>query len=253
MFLAFLFQLRGVLPFVKADIRDLDALRTAAPDVIVSQTLCDVCAVSTGDVFAALEALPSKPTLIDLTPNTLDDVLNDCLRVGEVLSVNDAATRLVKSLQQRLDALAARTASIPDANRPRVGFLEWLLPPFNGGHWNPELVARAGGIDLFGAHGTASSTLDWDTIAASEPDALVIACCGFRTERTLEDVRQVAPRREWQRLPAVRNKRVYVMDGNDYFSCPSPRLVDALEIMAHALHPLVHPNLHPESPAFALV
>lgn len=227
----------------------IDALRDVAPDVIVSQTLCDVCAVSTGDVFAALRELPTKPTLIDLTPNTLDDVMRDCRRVGRALDKESAADRLLASLQHRLDAVAERTATIPENERPRVGFLEWLMPPFNGGHWNPELVARAGGIDLFGAAGKASSTMAWDAIETAAPEVLFVACCGFPVERTLSDLREVALLPQWQRLPAVRNGRVYVANGNAYFSSPSPRLVDGLEIMAHALFPDVHPNLHPDSAA----
>jgi iron complex transport system substrate-binding protein len=122
--------------------------------------------------------------------------------------------------------------------------LEWLFPPFNGGHWNPELVNLAGGVDLLGAPGQASSTQSWETIVAAKPDVLFIACCGFRIDRALEDVTKMSATAEWQQLPAVKNGRVYVAYGNAYFSCPGPRLIDGLEIMAHAFHPNIHPPVH---------
>lgn len=228
---------------------DLDALRAAAPDVIVSQTLCDVCAVSTGDVFAALNGLPSQPTLIDLTPNTLDDVLADCERVGEALGAWSAARALLGDLQARLDAVAARTATIADEERLKIGFLEWLLPPFNGGHWNPEIVKRAGGIDVLGAHGQPSSTLTWEKVQEADPDILFVACCGLSSERALRDIRELATNPAWGDLGAVRQGRVLYGNGHDYFSCPGPRLVDSIEILAHALYPNVHPGLHPGSEA----
>ena len=219
---------------------DIDCLRDARPDVVISQALCNVCAVATGDVLEAIFSLPSTPILIDLEPNTLDDVLDDILRVGEQLEAGEAGEKMVTDLCARRDRIAARTASIPMPERPRVVFLEWLYPPFNGGHWNPELVELAGGIDLLGACGKPSSTQKWETIVDAEPDVLFIACCGFRVERALEDVQKISQTDAWQKLPAVKNGRVYVADGNAYFSCPSPRLIDGLEIMAYALHPQLH-------------
>ena len=223
---------------------DVDLLREAAPDVVVSQALCDVCAVATGDVMEAIQSLPSKPALVDLNPNTLDDVFDDIRRVGEQLDAAGATVSLLTDLRKRRDAVAARSRNIPDGKRPRVAFLEWLMPPFNGGHWNPELVELAGGIDVLGAPGKASSTMEWDSIVAAQPDVLFVACCGFRTDRALKDVRKVAETEVWQQLPAVQRGRVYVTDGNAYFSCPGPRLIDGLEIMAHALHPHLQPPLH---------
>ena len=219
---------------------DVEKLGEAKPDVVISQALCDVCAVATGDASEAVRSLPGKPLLIDLTPNTLDDVFADIIRVGVELGAEQAAKALVDSLEERRDRVADRTATIPHADRPRVAFLEWLLPPFNGGHWNPELVALAGGIDLLGAHGKPSSTLEWPDVVELQPEVLFVACCGFTIERAMEDVRSVRQHEAWRQLPAVWNDRVYVADGNAYFSCPGPRLIDGLEIMAHALHPAVH-------------
>lgn len=219
---------------------NLDRLRDARPDVVVSQALCDVCAVATGDVLEAIHSLPSMPTLVDLEPNTLADVFADILRVGQQLQASESAEKLLANLRTRRDSVAARTATIPISGRPRVVFLEWLYPPFSGGHWNPELVELAGGIDLLGAPGKPSSTLTWESIVEAEPDVLFIACCGFRIERALEDVQKISQTDAWQQLPAVRKGRVYVTDGNAYFSSPGPRLIDGLEIMAHALHPQRH-------------
>ncbi len=223
---------------------DLQKMQDAAPDVVVSQTLCDVCAVSTGDVINAVESLPSKPTLIDLEPNTLEDVYSDCIRVGEQLGVPEAASQLVAELRQREAKVAERTATIPQAQRPRVAFLEWLTPPFNGGHWNPRLVELAGGIDLLGAPGRPSSTASWEQVAVAKPDVLFIACCGFPIARALEDIEALERDASiWRDLPAVQQGRVFLADGNAYFSCPGPRLLDGLEMMAHAFHPEVHPPM----------
>lgn len=220
---------------------DMQALEAAAPDVIISQALCDVCAVSTGDVLSALDSLPSRPTLIDLEPNTLDEVFDDCVRVGHSLGHRNAASRLLHDLRTRRSMIAERTASIAQDERPKVAFLEWLMPPFNGGHWNPEMVALAGGIDLLGAPGQPSYSMTWDHVVASEPDVLFIACCGFSKDRTLDDIRKLAESESWNCIPAVANGKVFVADGNAHFSRPGPRLMDGLEIMAHALHPDVHP------------
>jgi len=219
---------------------DMQALAAAAPDFIVSQALCDVCAVSTGDVLAALDSLPTRPQLIDLEPNTLDDVLDDCARVGQALGCGQAGRSLVDELQGRRSAVAERTAKIAPEDRPRIAFLEWLMPPFNGGHWNPELVALAGGLDVLGSPGAPSRSLDWHRIAAREPDILFVACCGFARDRALEDLRGVLDQEICRSLPAVKTGRVYVADGDAYFSRPGPRLLDGLEIMAHAFHPEVH-------------
>ena len=228
---------------------DMEGLVAAKPDFIISQTLCDVCAVSTGDVLAAIRSLPSSPVLIDLNPNTLDDVLGDIRSVGDRLGISPERNAALQDLIVRRKAVEDRSGSIPREERPRVAFLEWLYPPFNGGHWNPELVELAGGINVLGNPGKASTTLDWQTVIETNPDVLFIACCGFRVERALEDVAKISQTDAWRALPAVQNGRVYVTDGNAYFSCPGPRLIDGLEIMAHALHPNVHPKLWPQEPA----
>jgi len=219
---------------------DMEQLRAARPEIVISQALCDVCAVSTGDVESAICTLPSRPVLIDLQPNTLQEVFDDIMRVAVHLDVRATGWKLLSGLQERVDRISKTTGAISPDAQPRVAFLEWLHPPFNGGHWNPELVELAGGIDLLGAPGKPSSTLNWPAVVESRPDVLFIACCGFRVDRALEDIELIGKTAEWQELPAVKNGRVYVADGNDYFACPGPKLVDSLEILAHALHPDRH-------------
>lgn len=221
---------------------DTSTLALLAPDVIVSQALCDVCAVATGDVTDALVSLPGAPELIDLTPNNLTDVYSDIRRVATTLGAPEKGAELVAEMQSRANAVAARTSDLAEANKPRVAFLEWLQPPFNGGHWNPELVELAGGVDILGRPGEASSTLNWAQVIAARPDVLFVACCGLDVERASEDLEALDKITAWRDLLAMTAGRVYLCDGNSYFSSPGPRLIDGLEVLAHALHPDRHPK-----------
>jgi iron complex transport system substrate-binding protein len=216
---------------------NLPLLKELRPDLIVTQSLCDVCAVAQDDVQAALSQLPGKPRVISLEPQSLLDVFAAMREVAVVAGVS--AERTIQSLTARVDAVAARSATV--AHRPRVALLEWLDPPFSCGHWSPELVRLAGGIEGLGQEGGPSRTLSWDEVMTWQPEMIFVACCGLSVERTLQDfpIVQLVP--GWQDLPAVQAGRVYVTDGSQYFSRPGPRLVDSLEILAHALHPAVHP------------
>ena len=140
-----------------------------------------------------------------------------------------------------MDAVSDRTATLPTEARPRVAFLEWIAPPFNAGHWNPTLIELAGGVDVLGNAGQPSRPLAWEDVVCARPDVLFIACCGFDAERGRLDVPILERQPGWSELPCVQSGRVYVSDGNAYFSRPGPRLVDSLEILAHALHPDLHP------------
>lgn len=216
---------------------NLDALARAAPQVIVSQGLCDVCAVATGDVLAAIEALPGNPILVDLNPNTLADILDDLERVGAALELQQEASIIRAALQQRIDYVAERNQRVMAADRPRVAFLEWLDPLFNGGHWNPEIVELAGASEVFGSPAQASATRSIDQLAACDPDILLVACCGYRPQQTLSDLNSLRSNPNWCQLRAVKNNRVFIADGQDYFARPSPSIVDALERLAVTLHP----------------
>ncbi len=220
---------------------DLPTLEGLRPDLLVTQALCDVCAVAEAEVSSAACSLPGQPRVLNLEPMSLEEVFETLLEVGETTGRDKRAAEVVASLRQRVRAVERRTAEIPHDRRPRVVFLEWLDPLFSGGHWNPRLVASAGGFDPVAEDGKPSRTLTWEALADANPDVLFIACCGFPVERALQDLALLQQQAGWCQLPCVKSGRVYVTDGNAYFSRPGPRLVDGMEIMAHALHPDIHP------------
>jgi iron complex transport system substrate-binding protein len=218
---------------------DLPALEALRPDLIVTQALCDVCAVAEEEVRAAACTLPGSPRVVNLEPGSLAEVLAAIRQVAEAAGVGREAEQVVAGLTARVEAVAARTEGL--RHRPRVAHLEWLDPPFSSGHWGPELVRLAGGVEGLGEEGRPSRTLTWDEVVAWRPEVVFIACCGFGIERAMDDVPLLQSVPGWQDLPAVRADRVFLADGAQYFSRPGPRLVDSLEILAHALHPEVHP------------
>lgn len=217
---------------------DLPLLELLRPDLIVTQALCDVCAVADDEVRAAAQSLPGAPPVINLAPRSLTDVL-DCLRlVGVAAGVADRAEQVVARLHARIDAVAARSTALAPT---RVVLLEWLDPPFSCGHWTPELVQLAGGVELLGRAGQRSRTLRWDEVEAVQPEVIFIACCGFDIAHTRRDLIALEALPQWRALHAVQAGHVYAIDGAQYFSRPGPRLVDSLEILAHTLHPDAQP------------
>jgi iron complex transport system substrate-binding protein len=177
--------------------------------------------------------------VISLEPQTLSEMLDAIRAVGSATGADRAAERVIVRLRSRVDAVVARTAGL--RWRWRVALLEWLDPPFSCGHWSPELVRLAGGVEGLGKEGRPSRMLRWDEVVASRPEVVLIACCGLNTERTLREVPLLGSVPGFRDLPAVRSDRVYVTDGSQYLSRPGPRLVDSLEILAHTLHPDIHP------------
>ena len=218
---------------------DMEALEKLRPDLIVTQTLCGVCAVAEEEVRAAACALPGRPDIVNLEPMSLSDVLASIRQVGAVTGTDDRADAAVARLTARVDAVAIRSAGL--TNRPRVLLLEWIDPPFSCGHWSPELVRLAGGVEGLGREGEPSRRLEWQEVLEWDPEVVVVACCGFDVERTLRDVPILFDVPGFEDVPAARAGRVFVVDGSQYFSRPGPRLVDSLEILAHALHPTVQP------------
>jgi iron complex transport system substrate-binding protein len=218
---------------------DVPLLQVLRPDLIVTQALCDVCAVADDEVRAAACMLPGGPRVINLEPQTLSEVLASIRQVAAAVDVDRSAEEAIKRLTARVAEVVRRTAGLQ--RRPRVAFLEWIDPPFSCGHWSPELVRLAGGLEGLGHEGRPSRTLRWDEVLTWQPDVVFIACCGFSVERTVCDLPLLRFVPGWQGVPAVRNDRVYVTDGSHYFSRPGPRLVDSLEILAHTLHPETHP------------
>lgn len=204
-----------------------------APDLIVTQQLCPVCAVSTDQVDGAVRPLPRCPEVLSLDPKTLRDVFADIRRVGEVTGRGDEAEALVRDLERRLDAVRAAVAGRP---RPRVLALEWLDPPFAGGHWVPEMIEIAGGTDAVARPGDCSARLTWEQVAAADPDVLVAMPCGFDEAGARAQLDLVANLPEWQSLRAVREGRLHPVDANGCFSRPGPRLVDGIERLAKIFH-----------------
>ncbi|HWB12094.1 MAG TPA: cobalamin-binding protein [Pirellulales bacterium] len=220
-------------------------LESLRPDLIVTQTLCDVCAVADDEVQAAVCKLPGAPRVINLAPRRLVDVFEGLRAVGEAAGVPGRAESEVARLQARVETVEQRTRDI--ANRPRVVMLEWIDPPFCAGHWSPELVRLAAGAELIGQEGRPSRTIEWEQIVLADPDVVFVACCGFDAERARQELPILAARPGFDALAAVRSGRVYWVDGSAYFNRPGPRLVDSLEILANALHPTIHPA--PPTPA----
>ena len=215
---------------------DMDALERLQPDLIVTQALCDVCAVAEAEVKSAACKLASLPGVVNLEPETLDEVFDAIGAVARATKREREGDAAVARLRERVERVVSKAKSLA---RPRVALLEWLDPPFSTGHWNPELVRLAGGIDELGQEGKKSVTLQWEKIVAYRPEVVVISCCGFTIERTLQEVGVLANVAGWEDIPAVRDGRVWVTDGASYFSRPSQRLVDSLELLAHVIHPAV--------------
>ena len=214
---------------------DMPALEQARPELLVTQALCDVCAVSEDEVKNAACTLPGTPRVLNLEPETLAEVLG-CIRdVARATGDEGRAEPVIARLKGRVDAVTTRVRRAK--TRPRVALLEWLDPPFSTGHWNPELVRLAGGQDGLGREGAKSVTLRWEEIVAYRPEVVLISCCGFTAERTLQEVGVLRDVAGWEELPAVRDNRVWITDGASYFSRPGPRLVDSLELLAHVIHP----------------
>jgi iron complex transport system substrate-binding protein len=218
---------------------DEERLREAAPDIILTQGLCDVCALDYEDVVRSAEALPKKPKVVSLTPSSLTDVLADIARVGEAAGRGKDAERLCQNLSRRISAVRGRAA--PLNGRPRVACLEWFDPIFTAGHWVPEMVDLAGGSDCLGQPGAPSAKIEWPTVVESRPDIVVLMPCGFDTQRAATEARILKERAGWRDLPAVKTGRVYAVNGSAYFSRPGPRLVDGLEILANIIHPETFP------------
>jgi iron complex transport system substrate-binding protein len=215
---------------------DADRLAELEPDVIVTQAQCEVCAVSLRDVERAVcQWLKACPKLVSLVPNALADVWDDVGRVAEALGIPDRGTELVGALRSRVDAIAARAKAL--SSRPTVACVEWIDPLMAAGNWMPELVELAGGVNLCGEAGKHSPWMTVDQMVAADPEVIVVQPCGFDIERSRVELPALAGRPEWEQLRAVREGRVFLTDGNQFFNRPGPRLVESLEILAELLHP----------------
>jgi len=220
-------------------IYDLDEKQLAAlnPDLIVTQELCEVCAVSYKTVQKAAKIFAADATVVSLEPNTIADIFENVKTVGELCAVSERAETLVANLQNRLDKIREKTAHLE--NRPEVFMLEWLEPPFAPGHWTPEQVEIAGGNCLLGEAGEKSVTTTYEAIYESQPEVLVLIPCGYYISDIVRQPEQTSFPANWHELPAVENNRVWTLDASAYFSRPAPRVVDGAEILAKVFHPKI--------------
>ena len=219
---------------------DLPRLREADPDLILTQELCDVCAVDYDEVLSAARSLARKPKIISLTPTLLAGVLRDIELVGEATGKQREAGAVVGRLRARIDRVREQVAGA--GTRPRVACIEWLDPIYTAGHWIPEMVELAGGRDELGKKGLPSEKTSWDRVVQSVPEVIVLMPCGFEVERTMKEFELLPRLPGWDDLPAVRERRVFAVNGSAYFNRPGPRLVDGLEILARLFHPKIFPG-----------
>ncbi|HSL05308.1 MAG TPA: cobalamin-binding protein [Nitrospiraceae bacterium] len=217
-------------------------LRQAQPDLILSQDLCHVCAVTPDQLHHAICSLPRQPTVLALNPSTVHDVIDDIVRIGDAAGRSAEGHRLAAQLRDRLEAIRTRLQGI--SHRPRVVCLEWLSPLYVAGHWVPEMVQLAGGQDSLAQPGIPSRVVTWDEIVAAAPDVLIVMPCGFSVERTHTELLQLIQHPgQWRLSPAL-EEHTYLVDASSYFSRPGPRLIDGIELLAAILHPSDLDHIH---------
>jgi iron complex transport system substrate-binding protein len=219
---------------------DEPLLRKLRPDVILTQKLCDVCAVGYGTVARLAETLPGPPEVVNLEPSSLPDIFDDIRRVAEACGVRERAQDLIARLSARVEAVRERSVQI--AHRPRCFLMEWVDPPFCSGHWGPELVEIAGGHDPLGRKHLPSARIEWQEVLEAQPDIIVLALCGYDVELARRDYELLRRLPEFDSLPAARHGEIYLANANAYFARPGPRIVDSLEILAGILHPKAFPE-----------
>ena len=226
---------------------NLEALQAAEPDVLLSQAICEVCAISSRQVTECSLRLAKTPQILSLDPQYVGDVLNDIRRVAAATGTGARGEEIVAGLQARIAAVAERAAQA--TTHPRVLHLEWAEPVMCGGHWVPEMIDMAGGVNCFGDKETGSFRLDWDAVVESQPEMIILMLCGYTAQRSLEDLPILAAKPGWDDLPAVRHNQIFAIDASAYTSRSGPRLVQGLEIIAEILHPELFSGSIPEDGA----
>ena len=209
-------------------------MRDIAPDLILTQDLCQVCAPSGNEVIQLLTSLLDKPQILWLTPKSLDQIFDNLREIGAATGREVEAREVIAAGRARLERIAAMTRTV---NRPRVFCMEWMDPVYCCGHWVPEMVRIAGGDDQLGRDGADSVRISWQDVRRYAPDVLIVMPCGFHLAKTLEEAARLAEFPGWKEIPAVRHGRVFAVDANSYFARPGPRVVDGTELLAHLLHP----------------
>jgi iron complex transport system substrate-binding protein len=217
-------------------------LRQAQPELILSQDLCHVCAITPDQLQDAIGSMPRQPTILTLNPSSVLDVINDVVRIGDAAGRSADGHRLAAHLHDRLDAVHRRLQTI--SHCPRVVCIEWLSPLYVAGHWVPEMVQRAGGLDVLAQPGSPSRVVTWDEILAAAPDVLLVMPCGFSVEKTHTELLQLMQHPDQWRLSPALAEHTYLVDASSYFSRPGPRLIDGIELLATILHPSDHDHIH---------
>ena len=225
---------------------DQPLLRKLRPDVILTQKLCDVCAVDYGTVARLAKILPGPPQVVNLEPSSLADIFDNIRHVAEVCGVQERADALIAQLLDRVDAVRRRVNRI--GNRPRCFLMEWVDPPFCSGHWGPELVEIAGGDDPLGRKHQPSAQIDWREVIDASLEIIVLALCGYNLDRARRDYELLRNFPKFDSLPAARRGEIYLVDASAYFARPGPRIVDSLEILAGILHPEEFPEFASRGP-----
>lgn len=228
---------------------EVDEIRLGelAPDLILTQDLCQVCAPSGNEITKVVKSLPENPRILSLTPKSLEGIFENLREIGHATDRLRDAEALIARSRARLDRVATATRH---TTRPRVFCMEWLDPVYCSGHWVPEMVELAGGVDSLGRKGADSVRLPWEEVRQWAPEVLIVMPCGYRLDKVVELTSQLFANPGWSELPAVRNGRVHAVDANAYFARPGPRVVEGTELLAH----LIHPELFPwNGPANAFV
>jgi len=219
---------------------DEPLLRRLQPDVILTQKLCDVCAVGYGTVAKLAHTLPGPPRVVNLEPASLADIFEDIRRVADACDVGERAEKLIAKLSQRVEHVRERTATISD--RPRCFLMEWVDPPFCSGHWGPELVEVAGGHDPLGRKHQPSAQVEWPQVLNARPEIIVLALCGYDIDRAHRDYELLRRFPGFASIPAADSGQIYIVNASAYFARPGPRIADSLEILAGILHPRKFPE-----------
>jgi iron complex transport system substrate-binding protein len=227
---------------------DEQLLRSLAPDLIITQELCEVCATPLREVSKTIANLNPKPRILSLTPHNLEEVIQDVVRVGGATGSLERAKEIVSLLESRVGRVKEKCLN-SSVERPSVFCLEWLDPIYCSGHWMPELVDYAGGNEVLGKFGEPSTVVEWEEVLKIDPQVIFVTVCGYDVRRTLSEISTLTGKEDWDSLRAVQKSKVFVLDSTSYYSRSGPRLVDGLEIMAFLLHPELFPDY--KTPKFA--
>jgi iron complex transport system substrate-binding protein len=214
---------------------DEPLMRQLGPDVILTQKLCDVCAVGYGTVVRLADTLPGPPRVVNLEPSSVPDIFNDIRQVAEACGVPERAEEVVSKLSARVERVRERAAQVE--HRPGCFLMEWVDPPYCSGHWGPELVEIAGGYDPLGRKHELSAQVSWSEVLEARPEVMVLALCGYDVARARHDFDLLRTYPGFDSIPAARNERIYLVDAGALFARPGPRIVDSLEVLAGILHP----------------